>query len=160
MSNMVMKVAGKNSNNAVTGILVENDGTIVSRRMFEDIPTTYIIPANTELRDSSAHTTVSVQCDTYKYPINSIIISTLLDADVEFTLLDGSHISNQGWISRLDGEYVRFTIPANNSNASKIYMITPEDIPEIDYIKFLKFRYQAKSVPTKGTIHVEVVHKG
>lgn len=159
MSDKMLKMAGKTADNIARGLLVENDGTLIAERILKNISPTVILPDN-ELRDTDAHTTVDVQCDCYKYPVNAIYVSTSLDADIDFIVLDGSHINNAGYLSYLSGDYIQFTVPANTGTVTRNYLITSDDLPAIDNVKYLKLRYKAKTAPTKGKIKIEVVHKG
>lgn len=156
----MMKVAGKTANDTAKGMGVTSDGEVLSVRRFESIDPTVIVPADTAIRDTERHTTTSVQCDIYKYPVNSIVFYTTLNAAINVKLLDGSHISNTNYLYHLDGSAVEFEIPANTGNTTKAHIITSEDIPELDYLKYLKLNYAAKTTPTSGVIRVEVIHKG
>ena len=160
MSDKMMKVAGKTSNSTAKGMGVTNDGEVISVRRFENITPTVIVPANTEIRDTNRHATIDVECDLYAHAVNCIIVTTTLDADIDVIVLDGGRLANQGYMYKLDGSRVGFTIPKSVGNASKVYIITSEDIPELDYIKFLKLNYAAKTTPTSGSFKVEVIHKG
>ena len=156
----MMKVAGKTSSNTAKGVSVSNDGEVLSVRHFADIAPTVIVVSDTEIRDTNRHVTTDVECDLYKYPINSIIFHTTLDAEIDVLVLDGGRLANENYLYNLDGSRVGFTIPKNTENVTKAYIITSEDIPELDYLKFLKLNYAAKTTPTSGSIKVEVIHKG
>lgn len=156
----MMKVAGKTSGNTAKGMGVTSSGEVLSVRRFEAVEPTVIVAADTEIRDTDRHLTTNVECDVYKYPVNSIIFYTTLDAEIDVLLLDGGRLANTSYMYKLDGSRVGFTIPKFTGSAVKPYIITSEDLPELDYIKYLKLNYAAKTLPTSGSIKVEVIHKG
>lgn len=155
----MMRIAGKKANGTAAGVRVNNDGILNSIRVLDVISPTVILD-ETALRDTEAIDTTAVECDVYKYPVNSIVIKTSLDAAVNAILQDGSYLANTGYMRKLDGSVIQFDIPAKTGQADNYFIITADDLPEIDYIRFLKLRLQAKDTPTEGTIKIMVVHKG
>lgn len=153
----MIKFAGKNNSGNATGVHVNNAGDMYVERVLPERDLTYLLEEE-ELRDTTAGTTMDVQCDAYKYPVNAIVIETSLDAIVNFILLDGAHINSSNWLYNIRNELISFSVPAVSSK--HVFIITDNDIPALDNIKYLKLRYQAASAPTQGNITIKVIHKG
>lgn len=159
MSEYMMKVAGKTVSDTAKGLRVKDDGSVSAVRLLEEIPPTVILDT-TEIRNTSAIGTTNVECPVYKYAVNAIVVQTTLNAAVNAILMDGSYLANEGYMRHIDGGIVQFDIPAKTGSATNYYIITADDLPEIDYIRFLKLRLQAKTTPTEGSIRILVMHKG
>lgn len=152
MSDM-LKIAAKDTNGTAKAFLVETDGkTIVSRPWAQERNE---IIANVEVRDTTRHSNIGGNViDISQYPINSLRIRSSLDADVTIGLYNDADATSTSYLASGDAA-VSLVIPANNNYVN---IITPEDLPVLNYLKYLKIHYKAASVPTEGSL--TIVHYG
>lgn len=150
----VLKVAGKDPNGAVKAIAVDADGKEKVTRHWDS--TVHALVDQGQIReDSPVISTASNALDLSEYGFVSLRVSNSHDADVTVMLLQDAAPSGDSWMRRLDGSFITFSIPAN----SLMTIITPDDIPELNYIKYLKLRISAKTTPTQGSITVRAITK-
>ena len=152
----MMKIAGKTNTNVAKPFLVKEDGSqIISRPWGTTVNT--IIQAE-EIRDTSVHTISGDQIiDLSQYPINSLRIRTTLDQDVTLLFYYDLAKNSTVYIDDFTDGSLKVVVPAD-SNHWKI--VTPDDLPLLEYGKYLRFRYTASEAPTTGTLTIYHVGKG
>lgn len=154
----LLKIAGKTDADVAKPFRVNASGDAVIER---DLNTTLIdIITNLELRDTDAHQTALDNTTLAKFTgsaIKSVRIFSTLDQPVKFWLLDDYHKPDLNYLCRLDDVPITFTIPAQTYN--RRHIITPHDIPELDYLHYVKFTFKAEVAPTSGLIKAVVVTK-
>ena len=150
----VLKVAGKDPNGAVKAIAVDADGKDKVTRFWDS--TVHVLVDNGQIReDSPVISTASNSLDLSEYGFVSLRVLNSHDAEVSVMLYEDTAPAGDSWMRRLDGSSITFSVPAN----SLLIIITPDDIPELNYIKYLKLRISAKTTPTQGSITVEAITK-
>ena len=150
----VLKIAGKDPNGAVKAIAVDADGKEKVTRLWDS--TVHVLVDQGQIReDSPVISTASNSLDLSEYGFVSLRVSNSHDAEIGVMLFQDVAPSGDSWMRRLDGSFITFSIPAN----SLMTIITPDDIPELNYIKYLKLRISAKTTPTEGSITVRAITK-
>ncbi len=147
----VMPFAGKTNNNTVRGVAVSEDGVVQTNRQWT-IKETYLFDY-AEIRDTDVHTSKDVLCDCSDAAMVSLRISNNLDANVEFSLYHDLSAGFTYVLKDINGNYITFTAKPGMT------IVTPDDIPALKYLKYVKLRMAAKSVPTSGGISVIAVAK-
>lgn len=152
----LLKIGGKTKSNTASAFLLGDDGAAVVSRPWESKVNTII--NNEEIRDTDIHTLSNDQIiDLSQYPINSLRIRTTLDKDV--TLIFYYDLAKQStiYIDDFTDGTLTIVVPADSNHWK---LITPDELPLLEYGLYLKFRYTASEAPTTGTLTIYHVGKG
>lgn len=151
MSNL-LKVAGRTDNNTVRGVHVTEEGNVCTARAWgTDIHTI----VTTELRDTSAVVTSDNVFDASPYGMISIRVANSHDTDVTLQLYQDTSATSGRWLIDAAGNPISVVVPAGD----RCMIITPEDIPALNYLRYIKFRIAANTAPTSGSITIWVAGK-
>lgn len=149
----IMKVGGRKSDGTAAAIGIDSNGNLRIKRVWET--QTKNIFSGT-LSDTTAITTVgdkAVNC--LEWGMVSLRVYNRLDSDVKILLYYDNDTSGSGWLKNFGGEYVSFTVPADSD-----VIITPDDIPALNYLRYLKCRINAVTTPTNGAdLNIQAVLK-
>lgn len=155
----LLKIGGKTDNNDAKPFRVDNSGnSFVKREMTTGLVDLIV---SMELRDTSAHDSVNDENTRKAFDnraIKSLRFHSTLDQPVIVTLTDDYHNNDAAYLFRLNNEPIRFTIP-KASSVGKRYIVTSDDIPELDYLRYIKFTFKCDTAPTVGMIKCAAVVK-
>lgn len=151
----LLKIGGKTKSNTASAFLLGDDGAAVVSRPWRTTVTTIVDAI--EVRDNVAHTvTDNNALEIGIYPINSLRIRNTLDSNVTLTFYYDLDKTSTTYLDGL-GETYTYTLEAGNTHWQ---LITSENLPLLDYAKYLKFKYQASEVPTTGSLNIQHCGKG
>lgn len=139
------------------GIKVLPDGT-VPVSLGGDIPvkhvweTEYIYALEDyELRDANTHEVPESQAvDVSGYGIISLRIINTLDVPVTLGFYTDHHLTRTRYMADAEGIPIAVEIQPN----TYIQMITPDDIPQLNYIRYLRVYLKANTAPTSGNVNL------
>lgn len=155
MADKMMRIAGRTSGGVAKPFLVDNNGNVGTTRTWEK--TWVTIQENVEIRDTSEHNLTAF--DSSGVPMLSLrILNRLKDSDnngvpvtVRF-LTDVNTINGYGLVDT-DAASKSITIqPTNN-----YVIITPEDMPLLNYVRYIILSVKAQSTPTSGVVSAYAV---
>ena len=139
----VMKIGGKTPSNTVKGVAVNADGKLDTVKTWE-MPIIELF--SEELSDTDEH--LAQNLDLSIYPLVSLRIRNRTGATVSVQpLIDLYNNTNGNSLKFINGDAIVFQVPSDN----QYYMITPDDFPWLNYIKYLRLRLKATSTPTGDT---------
>ena len=153
MSNELLKIAGKASDETAKPFALDNDGHALAVRKWHSM--SEILYPETEVRT-----------DTYKivrsenirdYGLISLRIDNTLGVNIHLIFLKEYDYS-------VDGRKIMRDASSNNYLEMDIgqgyTIITPDEFPFLNYLEILCFQFKAESVPTEGTVKIWGVYKG
>jgi len=150
----VLKIGGKDPSSNVKAVSVDANGRVKSTRYWDSSIHTLIDSA--QIRENNpVVSTATDSFDASEYGFVSLRIRNSHDAALSVMFYEDAGISGDTWMTRLDGSYISFTVPANTQRV----IVTPEDVPEINYLKYLKLRVSAKTTPTEGSVTIQAITK-
>lgn len=146
----VLKIAGKDPNANVKGVAVSADGhiltdvngSVTTRKQWQ---TTEMIALDTTVADTSWHS-VPESVDLGSAGLVSLRINNATSRDMTIAFYSDAEAGispSKGMLSPGDDSIV---IPA-----TKLYIVTPADLPLLNYLHILRLRYQAASAPADET---------
>lgn len=148
----LLKVAGKSASGTSEPLSLTDNGELVtSRRWNSTVVDVYPL---TEIRTD---TYKLKRLDVSNYGLISFRVNNQLDADVTLVFY-GEYVGDVD--DRLllrdinTGDYFRYTIKQG------YHIITPDDIPFLNYFEHIYMGFKANTVPTEGTLQIWGVFKG
>lgn len=149
MADKMMRVAGRTSGGTAVPMLADSSGNVSTVRSWKKEWVTLM--RDEEIRDTDQHNATAL--DVRNIPMLSLRITNRLGVPVNFWLLTDVNTSN-GY-SLVDENMVAksFTIQPGNSYA----VITPEDLPILNYVQYLRIAAKATSTPSSGTLAIHAV---
>lgn len=102
-----------------------------------------------EIRDTSTHPVGSV--DLSQYAFASLRVANNLGVPVTLNFYDDRTTTSTMWMKRSDGSFIGVGIPAGQC------IITPDDFPEMVYMKYLRPIVTASSAPESGNIRMFII---
>lgn len=154
-----LKIGGKYTDSLGTetakGISVNEDGqlTIVRRNEVEIID----LLTNVEKRDSTAiQITGNTAVDLREWTTCCIFVTNQLDIDVTLQFYTQKTITGTSYLKYMDGSNAKITLPHMAPGA---YIITPDDLPLLNYLNFFKCTLQFATAPTSGYISLGLMRK-
>lgn len=159
MSEKMIRIAGKTSNDTASGIAVTAEGNVKQNHVWDQYAERIVdvIPTDT--------TSVTIGIDTpimlNKYAVTSLRIYNNTGVNVRIRFLHDNVADSALYLRDADGNDVEITIP---TSASRVISITPNDFPILNYLNRLKFTYGCTETPTNtsgssSTLRVWVVAK-
>lgn len=155
MADKMMRIAGRTSGGVAKPFLVDNNGNVGTTRTWEK--TWVTIQENVEIRDTSEHNLTAF--DSSGVPMLSLrILNRLKDSDnngvpVTVRFLTDVNTSNGYGFVDTDGANKSITIQPANSYV----IITPEDMPLLNYVRYIRLSVKAQSTPTSGVVSAYAV---
>ena len=148
----LLKMGGKAPDGTAKAVSVDAGGNVnVTRQWGADVFT--VLPA-TQIRDTNAISTIANAVDVSGYGFVSLRFCNSLGVPVTVMFYGDMNEASDMWMTRPDKSYLSVTIPATDFT-----ILTPEDIPELNYLRYIKLRIAAKEAPTQGSLIVQVVAK-
>lgn len=155
MADKMMRIAGRTSGGVAKPFLVDNNGNVGTTRTWEK--TWVTIQENVEIRDTSEHNLTAF--DSSGVPMLSLrILNRLKDSDnngvpVTVRFLTDVNTSNGYGLVDTDGAGKSITIQSVNDYV----IITPEDMPLLNYVRYIRLSVKAQSTPTSGVVSAYAV---
>lgn len=148
----LLKIGGKSDSNTVLGFSLTDEGYTKATR-FWGVTIQEIF--NGTISDTSAKNTLDNVFNCEEYGFISLRCYNTTDVKIECILysdIGSSTLSN--YLEDNDGNNITFTIPTGQS------ILTPEDLPVLNYLRFLKFRLQPIEAPsTPAPLSIKVYAK-
>ena len=151
MSGNVMKIAGKDNLGNVKAVSIDDKGAVIAKRIWESKMVTVF---SGDIRDAEMHNTLNKPVDLTDQGFVSFRIYNSTDKPFTFYIYDDTWIDSSSYIKTLKGEYPQFIIQPGYT-----VIITPDDLPLLNYLMYAKFRFKAFEAPTKGAVTIRVVTK-
>jgi hypothetical protein len=150
----LIKMGGKSPDGKAKAVSVDANGNVGISRSWRS--QTFVILNNAQPRTDAAFTILgSSALDVRDFGFVSLRFDNSLGVPVNAMFYSDDENRNlDNWMMRNDRSYFSFVIPANGYS-----MLTPEDMPELNYFRFIKMRLQPQSAPTTGSLTIEVVAK-
>lgn len=155
MADKMMRIAGRTSSGVAKPFLVDNNGNVGTTRTWEK--TWVTIQENVEIRDTSEHNLTVF--DSSGVPMLSLrILNRLKDSDnngvpVTVRFLTDVNTSNGYGFVDTDGANKSITIQPTNGYV----VITPEELPLLNYVRYIRLSVKAQSTPTSGVVSAYAV---
>lgn len=149
----LFKIAGRNDSGNASSFSLNDSGEakVQHQWKFERIS---LINSQTSIRSTDDIWTDTI--DVSKFATFSLRISSSLDQPVAVNFgYDGSS-TNTSYLKNYGGSNIGFTIP---SDFVGVRMITPEDIPNLQYIGKIRLKLQCSTAPTSGSVSISIFGK-
>jgi hypothetical protein len=148
----MLKVAGNNENGSPRAFLTDDAGRTVTVRKW----TADEIAAVENLQIRTTDASWSNRVDVSGFSTISLRVSNAHDQPV--SLIFGMDVGedNTVYLKNYGGTNLGFTIPAN----SGVRMITPEEFPFLQYLKYVKVRCSCGTAPTSGYLTITIIGRG
>lgn len=137
----IMKIGGKNDSGNVQGFSVTNKGYAKATRLWSTEVTELY---QGTVSDTSVISTASTPFNCEEYGFISLRFSNSTDVTFTATIysdMGSSTLSN--YLLDNSGNPITFTIPKGQS------ILTPDDLPILNYLRYLKIRVQANDTPSE-----------
>lgn len=149
MADKMMRIAGRTSSGTAVPMLADSNGNIGTTRAWKKEWVT--IQSSLEIRDTDEHTLPVA--DVSEIPTYSLRFINRLGVPVTISFLtDVSQLNGYGLYGN-DAVSKSFTLQPTNH----YIIITPEDCPILNYIRFLRLKVKAASTPSSGTFEAHMV---
>lgn len=145
-----LPICGKNPSGNAKAANVSARGDLQTVRVWEQLYRT--LSAGSPTTTSAI---ISTAFDASNYAIVSLRFDNKLDVDLDVTLLEDTTADGGSWLGDASGNAIKFTVPHN----SLIMIMTPDDLPVLNYLHYLKLRIQPKTAPTSGHYQIDVMCK-
>lgn len=140
----VLKFAGKTDNNTVKGVSVSNDGYVRTERVWNI--------DSTEVFNARLTSTSEVYATSYNASKSGMIALEVYNfSGVDISIRIGNPIqsvNNAVKNYNASGEVTAITIPSTSQRC----IITPEDIPALNYCKYVNISITALSSPSVNDV--------
>lgn len=152
MADKMMRIAGRTPNGNAGAVSMDDNNRIFTNRLWKKEFVT--ISEGNEIRDTSAYDLGVV--DVRDIPIFSLRFLNRLSVPVTITFKTDHNISNGYKLVDKDGQYISLTIqPTPN-----YVIVTFNDLPELQYMQYLRMSVSAASAPKSGSFAAYMVKMG
>lgn len=148
MSDKMIRMAARKPNGTATPVSTDADGRIITNRTWKK---TWTSLTALEIRDTDAHDFTAV--DLRDVPICSLRFQNELGVPVTVYFKTDVNTSNGYALVNKDGQSISITLQPIHDYE----IITPEDLPILKYIQYLRIRVVASSAPSSGALSCAVV---
>lgn len=149
MADKMMRIAGRTSGGVAVPMLADSNGNIGTTRAWKKEWVT--IQPGLEIRDATVHTLPVM--DVSEIPTYSLRFLNRLGVPVTISFLTDVTQSNGYSLVGSDAVVNSITLQSTND----YIIITPEDCPILNYIRFLRLKVKASSTPSSGTFEAAMV---
>lgn len=149
MADKMMRVAGRTSGGTAVPMLAGADGSIATTRKWKKEWVT--IQSSMEIRDTNA--VILDPVDVSEIPIFSLRILNRLGVQITLKFKTDINTTNGYNLADKDGTDFTFTIQPTNSYV----VITPDELPILNYIRYLRITVIPVSAPVSGTFEAHMV---
>lgn len=145
----VMKIAGKNPNDEVTGVAVSAGGNVITQKVWKN----EVVEIYSQTTPTSG-TKYATALDLSDCGAVSLRVDNTTDQDLSLGLYV-DYLDNTYQMRDSNGNVIRITIPADTPRI----MITPDDIPQLQWIKKLRVYFVLSENTASGTVAIYAVKK-
>lgn len=149
MADKMMRIAGRTSAGVAVPMLADANGNIGTTRTWKK--EWVALQTTLEIRDTNAHNIPAF--DVSDIPIYSLRIINRLGVPVTITFLTDVNTSNGYGLVDTDNTLKSITVQPNNNYV----IITPDDLPILNYIRYVRMSVKASSVPESGIFEAYAV---
>lgn len=149
MADKMMRIAGRTSGGTAVPMLADASGNISTIRTWKK--TWVTIQSNLEIRDTDGHNMPVM--DVSEIPTYSLRFLNRLGVPVTISFLTDVSQSNGYGLYGSDAVTKSITLQPTNG----YIIITPEDCPILNYIRFLRLTVRASSTPSSGIFEAHMV---
>lgn len=149
MADKMMRIAGRTSAGVAVPMLADSNGNIGTTRAWKKEWVT--IEQNVEIRDTTTHNCPVI--DVSNIPTFSLRILNRLGTPITLNFLSDVTQSNGYSLHNMDSTSKAVTIQP----VQGYIMITPEDVPLLNYIRYLRIAVKASTAPESGIFEVAMV---
>ena len=149
MADKMMRVAGRTSGGVAVPMKASTDGDISTTRTWKK--SWQQIVTNLEIRDVDNHNLDAV--DVRDIPIFSLRIINRLGVPVTITFLTDVNTTNGYSLLNMDQTSKSITV----SPGQGYVIVTPEDLPLLNYVQYVRLQVKASAVPTSGVFEAALV---
>lgn len=145
MADKMMRIAGRTANGTAVPMLADTSGNISTTRVWKRAWVSVIEP--TQVRDTN---NVEGTLDLRDVSMCSLRITNRLGVPVSIRFKTDINTTNGYELVDTDGASIIITVqPTNN-----YVIITPEDLPLLNYVQYLRVVAKASSAPESGGLEV------
>ena len=146
MADKMMRIAGRTSDGIAKAVLVNSNGAISVDRPWGTVVTKILDYAITD--DSWHHLdSTGTALDISEYPINSLRIRNTTGKAITIRFQNDLHATDHTYLES-DGQAIEIALPST----SVYHIYTPQDLPILNYIKYIKIQFKANEVPSSGSL--------
>lgn len=149
MADKMMRIAGRTPSGTAVPMLADANGNIGTIRKWKKEWAS--IETSVEIRDTNAHNCPAV--DVSDVPIFSLRFLNRLDVPVTVSFLTDVNTTNGYGIQNANGERYTITLAPQNG----YIIITPEDMPILNYLRYVRLQVKASSAPSSGVFDAYIV---
>lgn len=149
MADKMMRIAGRTSSGTAVPMLADASGNISTTRTWKKEWVT--IQSVLEIRDTDGHNMPVM--DVSEIPTYSLRFLNRLGVPVTISFLSDINQSNGYGLYGNDAVSKSITLQPTNH----YIIITPEDCPILNYIRYLRLKVRASSTPSSGTFEAYMV---
>ena len=142
MADKMMRVAGRTSGGVAVPMKASTDGDISTTRTWKK--SWQAIVTGLEIRDTNGHVLDAV--DVRDIPTFSLRIVNRLGVPVTITFLTDISTTNGYSLLNMDATDKAITV----SPANAYVIVTPEDLPFLNYVQYLRLQVKASTTPASG----------
>lgn len=152
MADKMMRMAARKGNGTAGAVSMDDNNRVYTNRLWKKEWVT--IMSDTEIRDTSSHDLPYI--DVRDVPIFSLRFNNRLSVPVTIYFKTDVNTSNGYAICDKDGQLLSLTLqPTNNYT-----IVTFNDLPELQYLQYVRMSVKASSAPTSGTFTAYMVKMG
>lgn len=152
MADKMMRMAARKSNGTAAPVTIDDNGRIYTNRQWRK--TWETINEGMEIRDTSGHDLNAV--DVRNVPIFSLRILNRLSKPVKIFFKTDVNTTNGYALTNKDGQDISITVAPSNAYE----MITFNDLPELQYMQYVRMSIIAQDTPTSGIFSAYIVKMG
>lgn len=148
----ILKIGGKNDSNNVQGFGVTNEGYAKTTRFWN---TTITQIFSETISDRTVKTTIENVFNCEEWGFISLRFANSTNVKMTCNVYsDMGSSSLQNYLKDNNGNPITFEIPTGQS------ILTPDDLPILNYLKWLKLRIEPNEVPaTPNTLTISIYAK-
>lgn len=149
MADKMMRVASRKPNGTAAPVSADANGRVIVNRSWQKVWET--IDEGMEIRDTSEHDCTAV--DLRDVPMFSLRILNRLGVPVTISFKTDVNTLNGYSLANKDAQTMSITVQSTGSYV----VITPDDLPELRYLQYLRMVVSASSAPESGAFSAYIV---
>lgn len=147
MADMI-RIAGKTDNNTASPFHLTENGNLCTQHNWEYEISNIVTATPTDTTEVRVGVGEENAIFVAGYGLISLRITNNTGVPVHIRFMADHTYDATGFLADVDGNRIEFDVPSSSTN---FIIITPEDIPALNYLRLLKFRYACKETPTNTT---------
>lgn len=149
MADKMMRIAGRTSGGVAVPMKASTDGDISTTRIWKKSWQTIV--TGLEIRDTNGHKLDAV--DVRDIPTFSLRIINRLGVPVTIKFLTDVNTTNGYFLKNTDQTTKSITVSPGNDYV----IVTPEDLPFLNYVQYVRLQVEASTAPASGTFEAHIV---